>query len=426
MFTINIKGKENPKTPQLVKLEAVFFKTGYARVTKALNITGPIKDWDNQTQQFKTKGVEASERNKNLIDFKTKYLKVAEDWEAEGKQWAPVQWSHYFDNIDKKRQEAKVISVCQMFDILDDKLRNRERIKNGAVLTSASTARRYRCSRRVMEEFTLQKYGRALSSFYFNDITEEFADDFSFFIQKRGAERGNEGNLYGNLKVLRGLVYYARNLGVPDADLTIFQRVQQKMKPKKFEPKTIPLDIIRKIEDFDKTVFSRLEQFHIDLFLFSFYTGGMANVDVCYLTRDSIDKDGRLSYERTKFPKRASIIFHPKARAIAEKYKEKCFGNYVLPIFTFRHTTESKKRSRMNKIRTKVNATLSKLSKEIKYNEKITWYSARGTFITTMIAENVHPAIVAEMAGNSPQTIFKHYFKNTSQKETDNQVVTII
>jgi hypothetical protein len=426
MFTINIKGKENPKTPQLVKLEAVFFKTGYARVTKALNITGPIKDWDSQTQQFKSKGVEASEKNQKLIEFKTKYLKVAEDWEAECKQWAPVQWSHSFDNIDKKRQSTKVISVCQMFDILNDKLCHRERIKNGNVLTSVGTARRYRCMRRVLEEFTLQKYNRALSSYYFEDITEEFADAFCFFLQKRGAENGNEGNLYGNMKVLRGIVYYANKMGVPDADMSIFQRVQPKMKPKKFEPKTIPLDVIRKIENVDRTLFSRIEQFHIDLFLFSFYTGGMANVDVCFLTWDCIDKDGRLTYERTKFPKKASIIFHPKARAIAEKYKNKCFGNYVLPIFYFRHTTESKKRSRMNKIRTKVNITLRKLSEVIKYNDKITWYSARGTFITTMIADNVHPAIVAEMAGNSPQTIFKHYFKNTTQKAIDNQVMNTI
>ena len=80
----------------------------------------------------------------------------------------------------------------------------------------------------------------------------------------------------------------------------------------------------------------------------------------------------------------------------------------------------------MNKIRTKVNITLRKLSEVIKYNDKITWYSARGTFITTMIADNVHPAIVAEMAGNSPQTIFKHYFKNTTQKAIDNPVMNTI
>ena len=41
MFSCNIKGKENPKDPQLVKLEMIFFKTGYARVPKVLSITGP-------------------------------------------------------------------------------------------------------------------------------------------------------------------------------------------------------------------------------------------------------------------------------------------------------------------------------------------------------------------------------------------------
>lgn len=35
MFTVNIKGKVNPKDPdpELVKPEMIFFKTGYARVT---------------------------------------------------------------------------------------------------------------------------------------------------------------------------------------------------------------------------------------------------------------------------------------------------------------------------------------------------------------------------------------------------------
>ena len=40
MSTINIKGKANPKDSQLVKLELVFFKTDYARVSKVVNITG--------------------------------------------------------------------------------------------------------------------------------------------------------------------------------------------------------------------------------------------------------------------------------------------------------------------------------------------------------------------------------------------------
>lgn len=46
MYSIKIKGKENPSDPKMVKLDMIFFKTGYARVPKALTITGLWKDWD--------------------------------------------------------------------------------------------------------------------------------------------------------------------------------------------------------------------------------------------------------------------------------------------------------------------------------------------------------------------------------------------
>ncbi len=58
----------------------------------------------------------------------------------------------------------------------------------------------------------------------------------------------------------------------------------------------------------------------------------------------------------------------------------------------------------------------------IKYKGKLTWYSARGTFISKMIDNNIHPIIVAQMAGNSPNTIYKHYFKNTTEDVIDKQV----
>lgn len=48
MFSLIIKGKENPTSSQLVKLEMIFFKMGYARVLKVLSITGPFNEWDNK------------------------------------------------------------------------------------------------------------------------------------------------------------------------------------------------------------------------------------------------------------------------------------------------------------------------------------------------------------------------------------------
>lgn len=426
MFTINIKGNINPKDPQLVKLELIFFKTGYARVSKVINITGSFSDWDSQTQRFKSKGVEATEKNKRLLELKARYLKVAEEWEEQGSAWAPVQWSHCFDTALKQTKDAKVLSVTQAIDIIVERKLSKERIKNGKVLTSVGTARNYRDLLTTLSQFTKQKYDRALSTYYFNEITEEFVSDYAFFLQKRGLENGNNGGLESRLRRFYGLLYYADKMNIPNIDLSIFEQVRAKMKPKEFVPKTLSREVITKIENVDRTLFTRLEIFYIDLFLFSFYTGGMANIDVAYLTWDCVDDNGRLEYERIKFPKKARIKLNDKARAIIDRYKDKCFDNYMLPIFTHKHTTETKQRCRLKKLCFKVNLALRKLQKIIKYKEKITWYSARGTFITEMIAADIHPVVVAEMAGNSPNTIYKHYYKNTDYKQIDARVDTVL
>ena len=59
------------------------------------------------------------------------------------------------------------------------------------------------------------------------------------------------------------------------------------------------------------------------------------------------------------------------------------------------------------------------MSRIVKYNDKITWYAARGTFISEMIASDIHPVDVATMAGNSPNTIYKHYYKSVDQEQVD-------
>ena len=99
MYTINIRGKQNPKDKKIVKLEMIFFKTGYARVPKVLNITGLLKDWDAKSQSFRVGSAEATTKNKLLFDLRTKYLHVADTWEAEERNWSPVQLSHCFDEV---------------------------------------------------------------------------------------------------------------------------------------------------------------------------------------------------------------------------------------------------------------------------------------------------------------------------------------
>ncbi len=128
----------------------------------------------------------------------------------------------------------------------------------------------------------------------------------------------------------------------------------------------------------------------------SMYTGGMANVDVCNLTWDLVQED-RIVYERIKFPKTAKPELLSKAKAIMNKYRGQSYGNYVFPVFTHKHTTTSKKTTRVKQISTRLSQTLTKACKMLRIKENITWYSARGSFISKMVDAGNNPYVVAEM-----------------------------
>ena len=84
MYTINIKGKPNPKDPSMVKLEMTFFKTNYQRVTKVVNVTGLLADWEAKSQSFRVGSAEAAAKNKILFDIKTKYYHKADIGKSRG------------------------------------------------------------------------------------------------------------------------------------------------------------------------------------------------------------------------------------------------------------------------------------------------------------------------------------------------------
>lgn len=235
----------------------------------------------------------------------------------------------------------------------------------------------------------------------------------------RGIENGNRAGLRQLLRIFRALVNYAKDeLHMYGANPTIFEAATEKMAWGQFESKAVNPNIIRRMEFMDRSLFSEQEQLCLDLFLFSFYSGGMANVDVVNLTWDMInEKEGMIVYERTKFPKLAKPLLIDRLIIILEKYRGKGVGNYVFPVYTEKHITDKQKMGRRNSFSTLVSETLDKVCEILGINEKMTWYTARGTFISSELDAGTPITHVAEMAGNSARTIEKHYYKNTKQDE---------
>ena len=167
------------------------------------------------------------------------------------------------------------------------------------------------------------------------------------------------------------------------------------MKWHKFEPRTVSKRVIQLIENVDRSLLTPKEEFCLDLFLFSYYAGGMVNVDVCHLTYNMI-QGNQVIYERMKFPKIGKPLLIEKSKQIIEKHEGQGIDNYVFPVFTKKHTTEAKMRNRVIQISNRVSKTLTKVCNILDIKENITWYSARDTFISRMVDAGCSPAVTAE------------------------------
>lgn len=411
MFTVNIKGKRDPKNINFVKLEMVFYKRGYARVTKVINITGLYSEWNQKSQLFV--GKNSSEKNKFLQQQKLKYLKIGERWDAQGKDWIPVELSHYYDTGSNYRN--KYISISDVIEELATKFDNQERYKNGRVLKSLSTSRKYRYLNTSLKQFTQSKYHQDFTKYRFRDLTEKYLQDFVVWIQARASKNGNSGDVSGKLQKLKAVCLYAKEQGVYNVNLNAFGSFKEKLKHRITTPKGVSLEAMQQIESFDRTLLTKKEQLYLDLFLFSYYAGGMSAIDVCLLTRNQIKGD-MIIYDRTKYDKQARVIIIDKAAEIIERYRSESYMNYVFPTIKRYNLTQSKLYGRVKRINEKVNETLRKICNHCGIKSRVTWGTARSSYISKMIDEGFHPLQVAELAGNSPQTIYRYYY-TISDKE---------
>lgn len=417
MFTINFKGKRSNKNIEFIKLEMVIYKRGFARVTKVLNVTGLYADWDKKRQVFT--GEDAAGKNRLLRNEKLKYLKIGERWEAQNKDWTPVELSHYYDSDPKYFN--RYISISDAIDKLCEEVQERERFKNGIILKSSATARQYRYLRLSLDKFTKSKYRRELSKYHFRDLSEKFIQDYAVWLQAQGAKSGNNGDVSGKLRRLRSVSMYAKRLGAYSVNLDIFYFVREKIKPRLITPKGVSYDTIKRIENFDRALLTKKEHLYLDLFLFSFYAGGMSPIDICLMRRNWIKGD-MIIYDRTKYDKQGRVIIIDKAAEIIERYRKEAYMNYVFPTIKRCNPTQSKLYGRVKRINIKVNETLKKICDILEIKSHITWTTARSSYISKMIDEGFHPIQVAELAGNSPQTIYRYYYTMSDKEKMKNRM----
>ncbi|WP_282918726.1 phage integrase SAM-like domain-containing protein [Porphyromonas macacae] len=414
MFSIYIRGERDYRDADIVRLTLIIYRTSHVRVTKLLCITGLYADWNKKSRCFEPNSPDNISKNKLLQQERIKYLKIAERWECSGRNWTSVELSHHFDNDIIHPNRSRTVS--QIFDNLIEEYADRKRICNGKLFTGKGTAKNIRLVKKSVERFTLAKYHREFSYYRFSEIDQRFLLDHTFHEQQRGMQNGNRGNLFKKLKCLYSVCIRASAQKIYGVNLSVFDTVWQYIRPQRPFSKAASHETILKIERMDRTGLLKREELYLDMFLFSYYAGGMTCIDTCYIEHSWI-KHGIIEYQRIKFPNRVKVVLANKAAAIIEKYRKEGYMDYVFPVFKKRDMSVASRMRRVEWINQSVNGTLKKVCEQLGITQKITWGTARSSFISRLVDAGYTPLQICEQTGNSPAAIYKYYYAVTDHEK---------
>lgn len=238
--SITFKGRKDPQDPKMVKLEMIFYKTGYTRIPRVVSITGAYKCWNNETLSFESASSEYLKKNQLLLELKEKYMSVAERWEKEWRNFSVLQWADCFKpkEEEKAKQELKVLTVLKLINVRIEYFENHEKFKNGKLVKSVGTASMYKQFRTSLSAFTQRQYNKDLSRFYFTDITQKFLLEYIVYLERRGIENGNRAGLRQLLRIFRALVNYAKDeLHMYGANPAIFEAATERWRGDSSSPK---------------------------------------------------------------------------------------------------------------------------------------------------------------------------------------------
>lgn len=179
--------------------------------------------------------------------------------------------------------------------------------------------------------------------------------------------------------------------------------------------------VIRRLRKLDLSSLPRLA-FARDLFLLSFYTRGMAFVDMANLRRSNLH-DGMLTYCRRKTGAPLSLRWEPCMQQLvdrlwaypqflAPRYQS---SGYLLPILDSQGN-----RYQLLRAQQRVNYALHGLSRMMRLTPSLTMYVARHSWATYALRRGVPLAMISESLGHESLLTTQIYLASIDQNDLDN------
>ena len=305
--------------------------------------------------------------------------------------------------IERVKEPSLKKTVEQLFDSEINRLQGEGRLKY------ASTYKELKAS--------LLNFNMHLD-IYFSEIDINWLKRYEAYLRTKGLADNSIGVRF---RTLRTLFNKAISENIIKSDYYPFKaykvsKLRKGTVKRAITKADIELIINHKVE-------SDYSQLAIDLFYFSYLSGGINFVDMAYLTYDNI-VDKRLIYIRKKTKKLIKLPIQDKAMDIVKKYKLN--NSYIFPILSEFHKTDIQKANRVHKVLGKINKYLKAVGEELGLPIDLTTYVARHTYATVLKRSGVNTSIISESLGHSSEKVTQIYLDSFENSQIDEAMKNLL
>lgn len=293
----------------------------------------------------------------------------------------------------------------------------KNKIETQMYLGKVGTANNLKYLKGSVEDFARNNNYKNLQ---ITDIDYIFLKKYSEWLRAKGQIDGSIGVL---MRGLRAIFNECIKTDIVSKELYPFDKFKVSQFKSQKNPRPITKSDIQAIEDLDiesvKLNFdgvSKTQRFSKeflelakDVFLFSYYSGGINFADIIELKQTNI-VNGRLQYSRKKTKSMFDFKLHPKASIIVDKYNSiPKTTNYIFPILLKNDLTPIQIFNRKHKILSRVNICLKHIGFLCNIQTDITTYTARHTMASNLKRAGVSMEVISEVMQHSSVKVTQHY-----------------
>ena len=171
----------------------------------------------------------------------------------------------------------------------------------------------------------------------------------------------------------------------------------------KTRKRAVPVDGLRRLRAYQSS--DPVERFALDMFFLSFYTRGMALVDLAYLRRDAVCGSS-IVYVRRKTGQQLVVRRTPQIDAIMARYTSPS-QVYALPII---QRADGSERTQFRTCQSTINRTLKAVGRRLGI-EGLTLYAARHSWASMARQADVPMETISRCMGHTSERTTRIYIK---------------